>query len=339
MAKKYQDRFTVLAPDLASPRIIANIDKALEENQRERTELIRLREMAVDRHGDIGTRKTASPDASTALQTNQSAEREQLSVATLIGLYKTNKESGFSELRFRTRQHYESLMRRIARDLGPELIRDIDTNRLKRAHEVWTRSGIAMAHALVVMLRGLAAFGTTALKSKECRELKYTISEAKFQPAKPRGERLSAKQVEAIISKAHQMDLRSIALAQAFQFDCGLHQRDVIGEWVPETEPGESHLPHHGGMKWLRGIRWEEIDENLVLHHTPSRGGKTVEIPLADTATVMHVLRGQVRPTKGPVIVFEKSGRPYLGHQFRVTWREVADAAGIPKNIKNMDSK
>jgi hypothetical protein len=43
-------------------------------------------------------------------------------------------------------------------------------------------------------------------------------------------------------------------------------------------------------------------------------------------------------PLLGPVVVYEKSGLPYFGHQFRAAWREVADAAGVPKEIKNMDS-
>jgi hypothetical protein len=38
------------------------------------------------------------------------------------------------------------------------------------------------------------------------------------------------------------MGWHSIALAQAIQFDCALRQKDVIGEWVPESEPGEPKL-------------------------------------------------------------------------------------------------
>ena len=34
----------------------------------------------------------------------------------------------------------------------------------------------------------------------------------------------------------------SIALAQALQFELLLSQKDVIGEWVPVTEPGKSDV-------------------------------------------------------------------------------------------------
>ena len=40
----------------------------------------------------------------------------------------------------------------------------------------------------------------------------------------------------AIVEKAHEMRRDSIALAQAIQFETGLSQKDVIGEWVPESE-------------------------------------------------------------------------------------------------------
>ena len=53
MAKKAAqvDRFTVLAGEIASPDVIDAIDKALEENERERSELLTLRQLAVVRHG------------------------------------------------------------------------------------------------------------------------------------------------------------------------------------------------------------------------------------------------------------------------------------------------
>jgi hypothetical protein len=157
-------------------------------------------------------------------------------------------------------------------------------------------------------------------------------------------QRLTAEHAQKIINIAHEKGLDSIALAQAFQFDCiTLRQKDVIGEWVPVTEPGPADLSnlHDGTSKWTRGLRWEEIDSNLVLRHTPIHGVKEIVIDLRNNApTVMAEFKriGDL-PKSGPIIVYERSRLPYRTFQFRQTWRQLADAAGIPKNVKNKDSR
>jgi hypothetical protein len=74
-----------------------------------------------------------------------------------------------------------------------------------------------------------------------------------------------ADQVTLIRAEAHRRGFPSIALAQAIQFECIFRQKDVIGEWVPVAEPGTSEIVHEspngGTKKWLRGIRWSEVDE------------------------------------------------------------------------------
>jgi hypothetical protein len=43
-------------------------------------------------------------------------------------------------------------------------------------------------------------------------------------------------------------------------------------------------------------------------------------------------------PASGPVILNEICARPYSTSEFRRKWRKVADAAGLPKEVKNTDS-
>jgi hypothetical protein len=96
-------------------------------------------------------------------------------------------------------------------------------------------------------------------------------------------------------------------------------------------------------MKWLRGITWDEIGKNGVLRHTTSLKGEVVERNLSESPMVMAELRSHrdahgSLPRNGPVIVYEKSKKPYVTFQFRREWRMIADAVGVPKNVKNMDS-
>jgi len=68
------------------------------------------------------------------------------------------------------------------------------------------------------------------------------LSKMRFAMPQPRKERLTSAQANAIRAKAHEMGRPSIALAQAFQFELMLRQKDVIGEYVPIAEAGISDL-------------------------------------------------------------------------------------------------
>jgi hypothetical protein len=186
----------------------------------------------------------------------------------------------------------------------------------------------------------LINFGATVLQDLECARIAAFLRPLRVPASQPRrGARLTEEQVKAIIKRAHETGKDSIALAQAIQFECQLSQRDVIGEWVPESEPGESDITD-GGKKWLRGITWEEIDGSLVLRHPTSRDGEIVKVRLTDFRMVMdEIARLGIRARKGPVIVSERTELPYVAFEFRRQWRIIANACGIPKDVKNMDSR
>lgn len=261
------------------------------------------------------------------------------SLLSLVGCYQTDPDSSYHKLRYASRRFYDRLCRRIAKDHGAEIIPDIKARHLLRWHEEWSAGDkIAMAHALIGMLRTLCGFGATILENDECARLSAVLSKMRFAMAKPRNERMTAGQANAIRKIAHERGRPSIALAQALQFDLMLRQKDVIGEWVPMSEPGISAVTNDG-YKWLRGLRWEEIDDNLILRHTTSKRLKDIEIDLKLAPMVMEELAHEGRKASGPVIVCEDSALPWDANWFRQVWREVATAAGVPKKVRNMDSR
>jgi len=98
--------------------------------------------------------------------------------------------------------------------------------------------------------------------------------------------------------------------------------------------------------KWITGLRWERIDENLVLRHVTSKRNKKIEIDLKLAPMVMEefqIMFGSTdraaMPASGPVILCEVNAWPYYNTEFRRKWRKLANAAGIPKTIKNMDTR
>jgi hypothetical protein len=254
--------------------------------------------------------------------------------------YRNDPDSPYHKKRYVTRQHYDKLVERIVRDHGNEIIAEMKGRMVKRWHDEWTADGkIALGHALVGMLRTIINFGSSMLDDEDCARLSAKMSDMRFSLPKPRSSVLTAEMAEAFRAKAHEMNYPSMALAQAFQFELMLRQKDVIGEWVPISEPGISDVTHKG-QKWLRGLRWEEIDENLILRHVTSKRGKEVEHNLLNAPMVMEelaLLGG--RRLSGPVIVGEKRGRPWNSKYFCHAWREIATAAGIPKSVRNMDSR
>jgi len=107
---------------------------------------------------------------------------------------------------------------------------------------------------------------------------------------------------------------------------------------VPINEPGDSKIIS-GNEKWLHGLRWEEIDENLILRHMPSHGQNLIEIDLRLIPMVMEELRLVERKPSGPVVVSERYDLPWQSYEFRRKWRTIAVAAGVPENVRNMNSR
>jgi hypothetical protein len=261
-------------------------------------------------------------------------------VLHLSRLYQMDADSTFRKLRYQSRKYYMDLLGVIERDHGMEELREIKARTLLRWHEDWQKRGQTMARALLRMLRTLFTFGATILEDEECERLCGVMSKMRFPMPPKRNVIITAAQVEAVRAKAHEMGYPSLALAQAFQFDCLFRQKDVIGEYVPESEPGMSDVIRDS-QKWLRGIRWNEIDANLILKHTTSKRQKEIEIDLKLCPMVMAELArfGDVLPASGPVITRESTGLPWPTNSYRVYWRQVAAACGIPKGVKNMDSR
>jgi hypothetical protein len=265
-------------------------------------------------------------------------------VRALAEAYQTDPDSPFHKTRYVSRLHYMKLLGKLIEGHGDELIADIKPRFVLRWHEAWCEPNpgnppkVAMGHAMVGMLRTILTFGVTLLEDDDCAKLSAGLSKMKFKMAKPRSVHMTAEQATAIRKAAHANGYPSMALAQAIQFDCMLRQKDVIGEWVPINEPGISDTID-GQHKWLRGLRWEEIDDALVLRHITSKRDKPIVLPLSEAPMVMEELAIAGRKAIGPVVICEGTGRPWQALWFRKVWRKLANECGIPNDIRNMDSR
>jgi hypothetical protein len=281
----------------------------------------------------------------------QNSATEGMTLPALIASYRTDVDSPYRKLRYHTRQHYDVLCKRIGDDFGDRPLSGLKAREFLHWNEAIVAAGhVPMAHALVGMVRTLVNFGATILEDEQCERISGILSKMRFKMGKSRNERLTAAQANDIRRKAWEAKKPSIALAQAFQFECMLRQKDVIGEWVPESEPGKSGTVVDG-YKWLRGLLWEEIDADFILTHTTSKRQKdiTVDLKLApmiveelNYAMGLNAIGGLQRdkfPSSGPVIFAEADQLPWDAAEFRRQWRKIADACGVPKTVRNMDSR
>jgi hypothetical protein len=275
-------------------------------------------------------------------------------VRAVINAYQTDDDSPYKKMRYNTRRHTDALCKRLDAKYGAAKLADLGARDFKRWYADFRqpkvkggRERVTLAHAAIAVVRMLFGFGAAFEIEKsphdrisECQRLKSVLSELKFENGKPREEAMTLRQCEDIIAAAHDAGMPSIALAQALQFDLRVRQKDVIGEWIPETEDGISVIPHYRHRKWMRGVRWEEISKTMFLSHPASKTGKAIERDLnlypMITAELAKIPAGKRR---GPVVVCELTGRPWKNSNFRVRWRRCADMAGVPRTIWNMDSR
>lgn len=318
-----------VASDLESPTIVGDIDKVVQH-------LLKLREVAVDLHGDTAPAPSISIETPRIQQSDDKHRSTDGTLASLIASYKTDGRSPYRRVKYHTRLNYESNAKRIEDDYGPQTLADLKAEDIHAWHKAWTKRGNAVAHGLITMLRGLFSFGADILKDPECERLSFVMHRMHFPPfERKESKSLTAAQANLIRAKAHAMGYPMVALAQAFQFDCKLGQKEVIGEWVPQSEPGPPSdvINEATGKKWMRGLRWSDIDDNLILKK---------RINLRKHPMVMEELQ-RLGPDKGPrnrpMIIDKDTRRPYRNHQFRRHWRVIATAAGVPKDVFNRDSR
>jgi hypothetical protein len=255
----------------------------------------------------------------------------------LLDLYQSDPRSPFHNLKYATKKNYQSLLKRVDTDCGDKYLSDLQASDIKQFHEKWREGGReAIAHALVTMLRMNFGFGSTVLNDPECQRLSAIMHNLRFAVLRKRSKRLTTEQIVQIRTQANKWGLGSLALAQAIQHDCRLGQKEIIGEWVPISEPGESNYPPHEGKKWLHGLWWNEVDRNWVLR-IGKRSFLLRAAPMVSEELAIQYPHGL--PTEGPMIVSEATHRPWANHAFRRVWREIADACGLPPELKNMDTR
>lgn len=286
-----------------------------------------------------------------------------ITIDDLIAAYKSDPDSDYQALRFKSKESYDKHLKGVSVTVGARAIAATKGRDFKRWFQNWSGDGahIPRAHARITMVRLIISFGVSILEDKECQRLAGILAEMKFQQGGSRDEVLTSEHVVGIRGAARAGGAPSMALAEAFKMDLIVRRKDVIGEWIPQSYPGLSAITDNGD-KWIVGIDFSEIDENLILRHRVSKSirgkqaivdrqhGKVKEFnlrlyPMAMEELAMMagvspaMLTRDMLPASGPLVRNERTGLPYRESTYRQMWRGFATAAGVPKSIQSRDSR
>ncbi|WP_431015075.1 hypothetical protein [Bradyrhizobium pachyrhizi] len=264
-----------------------------------------------------------------------------LTIASLVDEYLVDPDSRFLDLSHRVRENNRRYLARIKAEKGEMRTSEITPRMLLYWYKNWSRNGqVSSARVFLSQLRAIFYYGFAYKRDAHCMDLKLALDNTKYKAVPERTSRLTAEHARAIIEKAHEWGVHSIALAQAFQYELMLKQKDVIGEYIPTSEfVGQTGVIWKG-QSWTAGLRWNEIDEDYILRHRTCGRERWIEVDLKQSPVIMTELEYWTdHHEEAPVVICEATAMPWNASEYRRKWRLIADCAGVPANVKNMDSR
>lgn len=237
---------------------------------------------------------------------------------------------------------YEDLVRwkRAAKE-GQEA-RDMAENARRRARmaekpglslEIKPIDGTAYVKRMFTMLRMVASYGVS-VRMDGARDVKDILGEMRISSPRPRTASPTQAQIEAVIAAADEAGDHGFALGIALQWWLTLRAVDVRGQILPTPT----------GKRWADGLTWDMIDRDVtLLRKTPSKTEDALPDALEFDLTQIPEVRERLLSIPlesriGPVIR-QTSGATFDKRLWAAKWRKYADAAGLPADLKMMDTR
>jgi hypothetical protein len=264
------------------------------------------------------------------------------SIGSLCKVFQTDDGAPYKRAKWNAQRLYDGCFKIIIKSVATRQVRNLIGPDFARWHEKWAEPAgegkprrLTRAKHCMDLVRRVISYGVT-LGYDDCIRADIILKKMRFEAPRPRTATMTLAQVEAIRNQAHAMGLGSIALATTLQFELALRQKDVIGEWEPCANPAGGIV--HNGTRWANGLTWSDIGSDMILRKDAVKTGIPVEHDLRLYPTVMREL-AQCARRVGPLIISEATDEPYKHRTFTQTFRRVANAAGVPRNVWNMDAR
>lgn len=264
-------------------------------------------------------------------------------VGSLIDCYQTDEDSPYRGVRENTRRTYDHDLKILKAHVGNVRIKTLRRKEFVRWHrnfaspaEEHGQPRVRRAHGLMTMVRMLLSFGVS-MRYKGCKDAQDVLGEVRFETPAPRRKAMTFEWASQVVDEALKIGARSIALGQAAQFELGLRQIDVVGTWLTDHGAAGGLIVH--GRRWTGGLTWADLTTDKLAKRTSKTGQEGVwspaEYPLLVKVTATFADDERV----GPAIIDERTRCPYAPQGYSRRWRPIADAAGVPGDVWNMDSR
>jgi hypothetical protein len=260
---------------------------------------------------------------------------------SIINLYESDKESDYNtKIKPGVRATYGVYIKRLIAHIGNLRIDHQDGRDLKRWFTAWRTDEdgsdhLPRAKMVLAVLKAAISFGV-ACRYPGCREFQGVIEGIEFPAPPSRTFAPTAQQIEAARKAAHAAGKPRRALLYALVFDTTGRAFDFLGQWLPMEGKKPSAVLAYG-KKWI-GPHWSVIDDNLMLKIKPTKTEETTEVETAFDLSVCPMVVEELAlipksERKGPIIINERTGIPYVYQTFRLGWNADFAAAGMPKGM------
>lgn len=262
--------------------------------------------------------------------------------ASLARYYETHPDSPYHDLRPTTQRTYSKTLANLMRHKGDRLVANVDGSDVRRWYkELAEANSKGWAYFTVNVLKAVLSFGATK-RLEECRLLRAELRDAKFSAPGRRKERLTYRQVLAFRDAAHADGMPWMALLVVMQFETALRRRDIIGEWILDTQ-GTDGI-RRGRRVWRDGLTWGHIDERGVIRKLVSKTAFTSAMEAAHKIADYPMLEAELARIPldrrvGPIVINSRTGLPPAEDQCRYHFRRIARKAGIPDSVWEMDAR
>jgi len=178
----------------------------------------------------------------------------------------------------------------------------------------------------IAMLRTLLSY-YVEIGGPGAVDLRATLSAMRFEKQPARQKAPTLQQVDTIVNMAMHMGFRSIAIATLAQYELIERRAHIIGKWNGET--------------WADGWVWENVSPDWVIRYFQTKKGRVLrEFDLKPVQRLLGMLQDTpVEQRRGPVILCEQTGEPWVKRRYQERFREIARAAGVPDDVFSMDMR
>ncbi len=265
---------------------------------------------------------------------------------SLIRRYQHDPASPYRQIKWNTRRIYDQTLGVIEKAFGKRVLANLGLTDFRRWYDEAKRpkapgqpERVNKAHKIVTLCRRLFTYGVAA-EIPDCARLAAILDASRFKQPGRRRVKLERHHVEAFIGIALASGRASLALGTALQFETALRQRDVIGEWEPLPEGETAGGIVLNGRRWANGLTWADINERFEIFKATTKTGAIAAHDLKLCPETMGLLQlVPVAKRIGPLIIDEEAERPYATDGYARAWRIIANEAGIPSHVWNMDAR